>query len=187
MLEYKWGKFELGHAPRRTKIAYTWLLLYLLLGLGTIVAIETIKTGWTPQGVADYYRGNEEKFIFQKTPLEMLEVAHMHLFTIPVVFFILGHAFLMTMLKEAFKIRVVAVAMAAVFGSIASPWAVRFGSGAFGAVKVISDAALSMTLIFMVVYPLYEMWGPPGRPHQKRHQDTRTPRHRDTDASKRSG
>lgn len=169
MLEYRWGKFELQHAPQRTKVVYTALLLYLLLGLGTIVAIEAIKTGWSPQGVSDYYRGNEERFIFEKTPLELLEVTHMHLFSVPVVFFILGHAFLMTTLHPKLKYGVVGASLLAVFFSIVSPWMVRFGSSGFGGVKVMADIALSATLIIMVVYPIYEMWWKPtGHPLRRR-------------------
>lgn len=164
MIEYRWDKFRLVHAPRRTKIAYTALLVYLLLGLGTIVAIEAMKTGWTPQGVADYYRGNEERFLFEKTPLEMLEVTHMHLFSIPVVFFIMAHAFLLTELSERIKIGVAMAGFIAVFLSIAAPWAVRFLSPVWGWAKVAGDALLSATLIGMVVYPIYEMW----RPHTTR-------------------
>lgn len=164
MLEYRWGRFELIHAPRRTKIAYTALLLYLLLGLVTLVAIEALKTGWTPGGVADYYRGNEQRFVFEKTPLEMLEVTHMHLFSMPVVFFILGHAFLMTTLAEATKRGVVLLSFAGVFLSIGAPWAVRFVSPLFGWVKIAADLALAGTLVLMSVYPIYEMWWKkPGR------------------------
>ncbi len=164
MLEYRWEKFLLKDAPRRTKIVYTALLVYLLLGLVTIIAIESLKTGWTPQGVADYYRGNEARFRFEKTPLEMLEVTHMHLFSVPVVFFILGHAFMMTSLPEKTKLSVVGVSLAAVFLSIGSPWAVRFGSGAFGWLKVAADLALAATLVGMVIYPIYEMWVQPRHP-----------------------
>lgn len=169
MLEYRWGKFELMHAPRRTKIAYTALLAYLLLGLVTILSIELIKTGWNPQGVADYYRGNEERFIFEKTPLEMLEVTHMHLFSIPVVFFILGHAYLMTTLPERQKLWTFAAAFAAVLLSIGSPWAVRFLSPLFGWLKVLADTLLVLTLLVMTLYPIYEMWWKkPSRPRSHR-------------------
>lgn len=168
MLEYRWEKFLLQHAPRRTKIVYTALLVYLLLGLTTIIAIEAIKTGWTPQGVADYYRGNEAKLKFEKSPLEMLEVSHMHLFSVPVVFFILGHAFLMTTLPERTKLSVVGISLAAVFLSIGTPWLIRFGSGAMGWVKVAADLTLAGTLLIMVIYPLYEMWWkPPVHVHRK--------------------
>lgn len=170
MLEYRWGKFVLKHAPRRTKLVYTVLLVYLLLGLGTIVAIEALKTGWTPHGVSDYYRGNEARMKFEKSPLEMLEVSHMHLFSVPVVFFILGHAFIMTTLPERIKYRTVGASVAAVFLSIGSPWMVRFGSGAFGWVKVAADLLLAGTLLLMAIYPLYEMWWQPRRlaPHHRK-------------------
>lgn len=158
MQEYRWGKFVLKDAPRRTKVVYTALLAYLLLGLATIVAIEAMKTGWTPQGVSDYYRGNEAKMKFEKTPLEMLEVSHMHLFSVPVVFFILGHAFMMTTLPEKQKYRIVGASVLAVFLSIGSPWLIRYGSGALGWVKVAADLTLAGTLLIMVFYPVYEMW-----------------------------
>lgn len=158
MQEYRWGKFVLKDAPRRTKVVYTALLVYLLFGLATIIAIEALKTGWTPQGVADYYRGNEARMKFEKTPLEMLEVSHMHLFSVPVVFFILGHAFMMTTLPDRKKYRIVGASVLAVFLSIGSPWMIRFGSPAFGWVKVAADLTLAATLILMVIYPVYEMW-----------------------------
>lgn len=158
MQEYRWGKFVLKDAPRRTKVVYTALLAYLLLGLATIIAIEALKTGWTPQGVADYYRGNEARMKFEKTPLELLEISHMHLFSVPVVFFILGHAFMMTTLPEHSKYRVVGASVLAVFLSIGSPWFVRFGSAAFGWVKVAADLTLAATLLIMVTVPIHEMW-----------------------------
>lgn len=165
MQEYRWGKFVLKDAPRRTKVVYTALLAYLLLGLATIIAIEALKTGWTPQGVADYYRGNEAQMKFEKTPLEMLEVSHMHLFSVPVVFFILGHAFMMTTLPDAKKYRIVGASVLAVFLSIGSPWFIRFGSPAFGWVKVAADLVLAATLLMMVIYPVYEMWWMKGKHH----------------------
>jgi len=171
MLEYRWKKFLLKYAPRRTKIVYTALLFYLLFGLVTIIAIEAVKTGWTPQGVADYYRGNEGKLKFEKTPLEMLEVTHMHLFSVPVVFFILGHAFLMTTLPERLKLSVVGASMAAVFLSIGAPWLVRFGSATFGWVKVASDLMLAATLLIMAIYPIYDMWGFSSDPETSRRQN----------------
>lgn len=165
MLELRWEKFVLQHAPRRTKVTYTALLLYLLFGLVTIVAIESLKTGWTPQGVSDYYRGNEQKFMFEKTPLEMLEVTHMHLFSVPVVFFILAHAFSMTTLSEKIRLRVVGAAFASVFFSIGSPWLIRFGSAGLSGFKVAADLVLATTLVIMTVYPIYEMWWKPARHH----------------------
>ena len=168
MLEIRWEKFLLQYAPRRTKIAYTGFLLYLLLGLITIVAIEAMKTGWTPQGVCDYYRGNEARFMYEKTPLEMLEVSHMHLFSIPVVFFVLGHAFFMTTLREKMKLQVVLASFAAVLFSIGSPWFIRFFSPAFSWVKVASDLVLAASLLVMVLYPIYEMWWKPPAPFHKK-------------------
>lgn len=169
MLELKLERFTLQHAPRRTKVTYTALLVYLLFGLVTIIAIESLKTGWTPQGVSDYYRGNEQRFMFEKSPLEMLEVTHMHLFSVPVVFFILAHAFSMTTLPERTRMRVVAAAFSSVFLSIGSPWLVRFGSAGLSWIKVAADLVLAATLILMTVYPIYEMWWKPA-PHHAQHR-----------------
>jgi len=53
-------------------------------------------TGLSPQGIAEHYRRSDATFGEPMSFRELAEIAHFHLFTMPVVFMILIHVMYLT-------------------------------------------------------------------------------------------
>jgi len=150
-------QYKLWMAPAPQKIVITLFLLCVTVGLSLNIWIGAEKHGWTSGGVTDYYRGNEERMMFGKTTMELAETTHAHLFTMPILWLILGHLFVLTGWPTPLKGGVVIGAFVGMAAELATPWLVRGGGGwvwlKFSAGYLMGAGWLCMTLV-----PIYEMW-----------------------------
>ena len=109
--------------PVSNKIFFTFFLsiMTVAIGLGFLNYYE--RTGFSPQKTVRYYCGDEEEdmetplsaeenrarleegLAFPKSYRELLEVTHTHIFSIPIVVFILSRILAMTHTREGLKIR----------------------------------------------------------------------------------
>jgi hypothetical protein len=147
----------------------TGFLLFVGLGYVTNFTLFAWKTGFTPSGIAHYYRGDEAQLQFPKEFHELLENTHFHIYIVPVVILVLTHVFFMTTWSERSKLVVTLLAYAAAAADLAGPWLVRYGGAGFAWWKLVSSLVYHATLLFLVVVPLRETWwglapgaGPPG-------------------------
>lgn len=126
------------------------------------------RTGISDQQFIDYYRGNEAADVYAKTPAQLLEVTHFHLFSYPVFLLIQGHIFLMTSWSRKIKVALVAAAFLGAALYLAVPWLVAFVSPKWVWLKWAGRILLGPSLLVFLVVPVFEMWfkrGLSGRRH----------------------
>jgi len=162
--------------PASNKIFFTFFLSIIAVAIGIGFLNSYDKTGFSPEKTVRYYCGNEaeefdpnqtgeeyaasmqEGIFFKKSYRELLNVTHAHIFTIPIVVFILSRILAMTQLCEGFKITIYSVSFAGVITQLAVPWLVRFVSPHLAITFVISNILLVSAFIAFLFFPLYEMW-----------------------------
>lgn len=131
------------------------------------------RTGFNPSRVTMYYLGNvredepeeaplpEEGLMFPKTKREMLAVTHVHIFTIPLIFFVLSRILSMTGMREGYKMATFVASFVGIVLNLTGPWLVRYMSPGFSLWLILSYVVLGSVVIVYIAYPMYEMWGLP--------------------------
>lgn len=155
---YTYRGFSLRRAARPTKLMITAFLGTTSAAIAVGVVNYRVRTGLTPGGAEAWYRGSETTGLFEKTPLELLDATHPHLFGQAFLFFILCHLFALTPVRPALKTVVYLAAFASVLGDAASPWLIRYISPAFGWLQVLATVVMVLSFVALVAIPLKEMW-----------------------------
>src|SRR5574341_1771465 len=151
-------EFKLRDLNAGMKIITTSFLFLALAGYLTGFLLGTLKAGMGIQALVDYYRGNETLMIYPKSALELLEVSHFHLFSVPVVFMIVGHLMMMTYIKFRLRVLMILLGFAGMILDLASPWLIRYCSGSFVWVKVIGSGAFGISFLGMILIEFYELF-----------------------------
>ena len=125
-------------------------------GFVSNLLLSHAKTGWSYSGLIEYYRGLESGY--PKTYLELLETTHFHIFSMPVVFLILAHVFLMCSWSYRWKIGVVILSFLGIIIEISGPWLITYVSPECGILMIFSGIVLAISLLIYIFVPIYEMW-----------------------------
>jgi hypothetical protein len=162
--------------PISNKIFFTFFLsiIAIAIGIGFLNSYE--RTGVSPQKTIRYYCGDEEEefdvslsaeeveskleegMFFPKSYRELLEVTHTHIFSIPIVIFILSRIFSMTRVREGLKIIIYSISFTGVILNLSAPWLIRYGCHHFVVIFIISNILLILSFGAYIFIPLYEMW-----------------------------
>lgn len=162
--------------PISNKIFFTFFLfiMSIAIGLGFLNYYE--RTGLSAQKTIRYYCGDkeeevdtplsdeenrvklEEGLFFPKSYRELLEVTHTHIFSIPIVLFILSRILAMTHTREGLKIVIYGISFMGVILNLAAPWLIRYASPHFVITFTISNILLILSFGAYIFIPLYEMW-----------------------------
>lgn len=162
--------------PTSNKIFFTFFLSIMAIatGLGFLNYYE--RTGFSSQKTIRYYCGDkeeeldtppsaeenrlklEEGLFFPKSYRELLEVTHTHIFSIPIVIFVLSRIMAMTHTREGLKITVYGVSFMGIILNLAAPWLIRYASPHFVITFTISNILLILSFGAYIFIPLYEMW-----------------------------
>ena len=89
---------------------------------------------------------------------ELLEVTHTHIFSIPIVVFILSRILAMTHTREGLKITIYGVSFMGIILNLAAPWLIRYACHHFVITFTISNILLILSFGAYIFIPLYEMW-----------------------------
>jgi len=127
---------------------------------GAVAAGPSIEL---PAEAADEAAEPQEPLVVPVSYRKLLEVTHFHLFTMPVVFLIVGHLFLATALQERTKLTWMSLGGAAVVLHIATPWLVRYVGAGLSWLHALSGMLLLVSMTVLTVYPAVMMWKTPGR------------------------
>lgn len=182
MTSYYSSRKPIGALRRSDKILITLFSVTLAVALTVGVINYHQRTDLTVKGTQEWYRGNEtdpnaEALKFAKSPLELLDVTHPHLFFQTIMFFILCHIFSLTQVRERWKVTIYVVSFVSVLTEAMFPWLIRYMSGFFAPFLIVSTAIMSLTILILLIVPIKEMWwppsvaaaGPPHRPRRRRH------------------
>ena len=139
------------------------------IGLGFLNYYE--RTGFSPQKTVRYYCGDEEEDLnrpvseeenrarleeglaFPKSYRELLEVTHTHIFSIPIVVFILSRILAMTHSREGLKITIYGVSFMGIILNLASPWLIRYACHHFVVLFTISNILLILSFGAYIFIP----------------------------------
>ena len=133
------------------------------------------RTKFSPQKTVRHYSGDEEKpddgmeyeydekdlqegFFFPKSYREILEITHVHAFTIPLVIFVMSRILSMTKIREGIKIAIYSLAFAGTIMNLTGPYLVRFKSEVFTISLIASYLIIGLGFIAFMSLPIYEMW-----------------------------
>ena len=87
--------YRLRDLPKELKLLALVFLLSMLFGYGASILILADQTSLSPAGIEENYNGNEVDeqatiFKFKKSKYEMLTTVHTHVFSLSVIFLIVG-------------------------------------------------------------------------------------------------
>ncbi|HUJ60988.1 MAG TPA: hypothetical protein VLX92_20935 [Kofleriaceae bacterium] len=151
--------FQLRTASFETRVAYTWFLVLVVLGLATLVALAA-RVGLTPGAIATYYRGDDTEMSFPKTFWQLVETSHFHLFTVPVVVLILSHLLYGTPTSARLRVRLTLVTFTGALLEAIGPWLVRYVAGAMAYALLLGWVLLVAGAVAILIVTLMSMWAP---------------------------
>lgn len=163
MKDFSRSRYDFTRVSINQKIVYSLFLLFVLFGYGSIVLFFSTKTGWTPGALVRYYRGDEAAMIYPKSFGELWEITHFHLFSVPILFLVLAHLFMMTHWRPRDKALVLVGAFVAIVADLVSPWLIRYLAPGFAILKVVARGVTLATTAVFIGAPLDEMWLKPRR------------------------
>lgn len=168
----------LSKSPTSNKLSVTFFLI--LMAYAFVVSCTSFydRTNFTPGNTVRHYNGNEdapdnepnyeydekllqEGFYFPKPYREILDITHVHSFTIPLIIFVMSRILSMTLVSDWIKITIYCTAFAGIIMNLSGPWLVRFASGVFSLSLIASYILLGLCFIALISIPLYEMWFKP--------------------------
>ncbi|HHT9104998.1 MAG TPA: hypothetical protein ACFYD7_03905 [Candidatus Wujingus californicus] len=162
--------------PISNKIFFTFFLFIITIAIGIGFLNYYERTGFSPHKTVRYYSGDEDEdatisaspeknrarleegLFFPKSYRELLEVTHTHIFSIPIVVFILSRILAMTHTREGLKIIIYGVSFVGIILNLAAPWLIRYANHHFVVVFTISNIFLILSFGAYIFIPLYEMW-----------------------------
>lgn len=166
---YTYRGFSLRTCGNPTKVLITSFLLLVSAGVAIGVINYRLRTGLGVAGAVEWYRGNEasagpaDPILYEKTPLELLDATHAHLFGQAFLVFLLAHIFALTPTRSGVKLWSYVAAFAAVVIDVSVPWLIRYVSPAFAVLQPVGLVLLIGTFLLFVIAPLREMWWTRGR------------------------
>lgn len=165
-------------SPTSNKLSVTFFLLLMAYAFFVSCANFYERTNFTPRNTVRHYSGNEEKsyndsnykynesllqegLYFPKSNKEIIEITHVHAFTIPLIIFVMSRILSMTLVRDWIKITIYSVAFAGIIMNLSGPWLVRFKSDVFSISLIASYFLLGICFTALISIPVYEMWFKP--------------------------
>ncbi|HHT9119988.1 MAG TPA: hypothetical protein ACFYD3_05530 [Candidatus Hypogeohydataceae bacterium YC41] len=161
----------LASASLSNKVFFSFFLIFMGISMGVAFLNFIERTKFSPEKVESYYLGNlregepedaplpKEGMLFPKTRRELLEVTHVHTFSIPLIFFVLSRILSMTTIREGVKMATYVASFVGIGCILIGPWLVRYVYPGFSLLLLFSYIVLASTLIVYIACPMYEMWG----------------------------
>lgn len=126
-----------------------YFLLFSLLLLGSSLLLFDDKIGLSVHSVLEYYLGNEEKFLAQKSWATILKIILPHIFAFGLFFMVTLHFLLFTKHKQTKQFQRLSYAIFIVgFLELFSPYFIIMGLDIFAYVKLISFILLELLLLY---------------------------------------
>ena len=156
------------------KVLLTLYIISVLAGLWVASLKYTDRATWSVDGVTDYVAGSEEladddpfggvfaglegEALFEgKTRRELVDIVHPHLFSIPILLFVLGHLLHLTNLRDGWKLGINVIAFTSMLTTFLLPFAVIEHRG-LAPILYGSGVAMFVSMLALCVIPLWEMW-----------------------------
>ncbi len=157
------GRFALADFTLPMKLALSFFVLFVLLGLTSSVALYHQQFAFEAERAADYYRGDrgeggEGGFMVEKSYRQLLETAHFHLFIMPVVYLALLHLYFLTPRPTAEQAAVTVVTFTGLLLEVLAPWLIRFAGAGWAHLFWVSGPAITLGTLWASGVCLWELW-----------------------------
>lgn len=129
------------------RMIFLFFAIFLLVQALSGIFLFAIKIGHSPDRIAEYFLGAEEKFILAKSFWGILEVAVFHLGGVCLYILFMNH-FLLLFPKNAGII--LWIIYAAALGNILTGFLIRYGGGYFSFLKVIFFACFELAILYFI-------------------------------------
>lgn len=159
------NKWYLSDFTPSMKITITFFVIFVLLGLASSIALQYNQTKFQTSKAETYYKGNKgqknvETFHVAKSYRRLLEVAHFHLYIMPIIYLAFVHLYFLTSQTEAEKVFVSIVTFTALLGEIVTPWLIRFVAADFSYLFWFSGLGITLPTLWMSGIILWALWIP---------------------------
>jgi len=151
---------KLSEANLSFKVLATFFLIAVAVGyVFGLIHIYT-DVGFSYTGVVTHYRGEggqpalPPELAFGK----LIHLHHIHLFSLSMLFILIGIIFTMTELPEIAKVIFVSMPFIGMFLDFTSFWLLAFASPIFGFFSMVFGALMAFSFFLIIGRPLYEMW-----------------------------
>jgi len=148
------------NANRSVKWLATAFYLTMAIGYGIALANAQIKMGNTTEGLVRHIRGSPDGFAYPKEPAELIEVAHAHGFSVPIMYLVLGGLFLCTTIREPWKRWWAVLPFLGIVIDHVAPWLIRYQAPQWAWLMLAGHALSGLAFVVLIAVPLWEMWGP---------------------------
>ena len=152
--------FKLSEAHLSFKVLATFFLL--TVGVGYVFGLIHIYTdvGFSYTGIVTHYRGEGGK---PALPPELafgklIHLHHIHLFSLSMLFLLVGTIFTLTELPELVKTIFVMMPFVGMVLDFTSFWLLAFASSIFALFSMIFGGLMAFSFFLIIGRPLYEMW-----------------------------
>lgn len=152
----------LNQWPKALKVLATCFILSTLVGyfIGLVKIYQISHFGLRKATV--YYAGdegsNDTSLNLPQSFEAMLSITHVHAFSQPLVFALMGLIFVFTSVTERKKIGVIiTLFMATLLGNV-GPWLTKYGAGAFITSMLVAQILIALALLHISVSSLKQMW-----------------------------
>ena len=155
------SKYHLQNWPTSFKTLASCFVIATLFAyaIGLVKIYEVSSFG--VKDAAIYYAGDdagEESLNLPQSYGAMLSIAHVHSFSQPVVFVLLGLIFLFSYCSERKKTFFVLTLFLAMFLGNFGPWLVKYGQAQFIWSMILSQFFIGSSLISMAFISLKQLW-----------------------------
>ena len=142
--------YRLRQLPVSGRVLVTFFVL--ILGLVHIFALLEVylqsRVTWT----------SAEEYFFYMKPTKLAATTHAHLFGHLTMYSLVAVLFLFTGVGEVFKTLVLSSAISGGLWDVTSWWLIKYASGKFEALSVLTGAMASLGFLTMVIVILHEIW-----------------------------
>ncbi|MDF1876693.1 hypothetical protein JHD47_02560 [Sulfurimonas sp. SAG-AH-194-L11] len=131
------------------RYAVLYFLLFSLLLLGSSLLLFEDKIGLSVSGVLEYYLGNEDKFLVEKSWLTIVKIILPHIFAFGLFFMVVLHFLLFTKHRTSKQFIKLSYAIFFVgFLELFSPYFIIMGLDFFAYLKLISFILLELLVLY---------------------------------------
>lgn len=148
----------LSQLPKAFKALCTAFILSILLGYGVALLKIYDLSSFSVQHTLSYYRGDASSEVsFPQSYASLLSVAHVHTFSQPILFFLMGFIFCFSSISEKTKKTIIWISFSSLLMSNLSPWLVRYTHPATILFFPLSQGILVLCLMLMSFVSLKEL------------------------------
>ena len=151
--------YRLEQAGASQKILFTCFLLFV--GIGYLMGIANIhnNTGFSYTGLVVHYRGDTQQEVPQDLAItKLVHHNHVHLFSLSMLFLLVGTIFSFTSLPEKAKCLFMPAPFLGMLVDFSSFWLIVLKAPFFAWISIIFGAFMAVSFFLLIGRPIYEMW-----------------------------